>query len=306
MTTERTATGVPTMSERDTSELEALLAALTERDWPEDIDEARVHYDTWGTPIAADVEVTVRAGGYLLTPPNAEGTRTGLYLHGGGYVYGSLRSHGGMVAELARATRCRMFFVDYRRAPEHPYPAALDDAVAAYRELLADGVAPSDVVFAGDSAGGGLTLTTLLKARDLGLPLPAAAACVSPWTDLTASGETYRTLAAEDPLVSADVVALVTRSYLAGAAPTTPYASPLYADPSGLPPILVQVGSREILLSDAERFVAALDRAGSTGVLEVWPGMVHVWHLHYARLAKAREAIDRLGDWLRSRSGAGR
>lgn len=294
------------MSEHDAAELEELLAVLGADDWPEDIDQARAFYDTWGTPIADDVLVEPRTGGYLLTPPNTEGSRIGLFLHGGGYVYGSLRSHGATVAEIARAARCPMFFVDYRRAPEHPYPAALDDAVAAYRGLLAAGSTASDVVFTGDSAGGGLVLTTLLKLRDLGLPLPAAAACVSPWTDLTGSGESYRTLADDDPMISQNIVALVTESYLAGADPTTPYASPLYGDLAGLPPVLIQVGSREVLLSDAVRFVDALSRAGSAGELEVWPGMVHVWHLHHTRLAKAREGVARLGGWLRARSGGGR
>ncbi|MCG6497804.1 alpha/beta hydrolase [Kitasatospora sp. A2-31] len=298
-----TDTGVPAMSARDTAELDELLALLAADDWPDDIAEARLFYDAWGTPIADDVTVEPRDGGYLLTPPNAEGTRTGLYFHGGGYVYGSLRSHGAMVAEIARAARCRMFFVDYRRAPEHPFPAALDDAVAAYRSLLADGTAPEDVVLTGDSAGGGLVLTTLLRLRDEGVPLPAAAACISPWTDLTGSGETHRTLADQDPMISQHVVALVTASYLAGTAPTTPYVSPLFGELTGLPPVLVQVGSREVMLSDAERFVAALRDAGCTGELEVWPGMVHVWHLHHARLDKARQAVARLGEWLRTRSG---
>ncbi|WP_146063598.1 alpha/beta hydrolase [Streptomyces sp. SM11] len=290
------------MSARDREELDTLLASLASDEWPPDIDDARVFYDAWGAPIADDIEVEQRDGGHLLTPPNAEGSPTGLYLHGGGYVYGSLRSHGHMVSEIARAARCRMFFVDYRRAPEHPYPAALDDVVAAYRSLLADGVAASDLVLAGDSAGGGLVLATLLKLRDSGLPLPAAAACVSPWTDLTGSGESYHALEHEDPMLSKPVVDLVSASYLAGTAPTHPYVSPLFGELAGLPPVLLQVGSREILLSDAERFAAGLRRAGGTGVLEVWPGMVHVWHLHHARLAKAREAVSRLGGWLRAQA----
>ncbi|WP_406294411.1 alpha/beta hydrolase [Embleya sp. NBC_00888] len=297
---------VPVMTEHEMAELDDLLAALTADEWPEAIDEARPFYDAWGTPIADDIKVEHRDGGVLLTPPDVRGERTGIYLHGGGYVYGSLRSHGGLVSEIARAAHSRMFFVDYRRAPEHPYPAALDDAVAAYENLLASGVPAREVVFAGDSAGGGLVLGTLLRLRDLGLPLPAAAACVSPWTDLAGTGESFRTLEDDDPLVSKHIVALVAGSYLAGAEPTTPYASPLYGDPAGLPPVLIQVGSREILLSDAERFTAALRRAGSTGVLEVWPGMVHVWHLHYTRLGKARQAIARLGGWLHERAEAAR
>ncbi|MFP1623728.1 alpha/beta hydrolase [Streptomyces sp. 5K101] len=300
--TTTTGPGVPVMSESDREELDALLAALAAGDWPEQIDKAREFYDAWGTPIADDIAVEERDGGHLLTPPNAEGSLTGLYLHGGGYVYGSLRSHGHMVGEIARAARCRMFFVNYRRAPEHPYPAALEDAVAAYRSLLAEGLAGSDVVLAGDSAGGGLVLATLLKLRDAGLPRPAAAACISPWTDLTCSGETYTTLEDDDPMLSKPIVALVAESYLAGTAPTEPYVSPLFGELGGLPPVLLQVGSREMLLSDADRFATGLRQAGGTGVLEVWPGMVHVWHLHHARLAKAREAVSRLGGWLRARA----
>ncbi|MER7754726.1 alpha/beta hydrolase [Kitasatospora sp. NPDC097643] len=299
-----TPTGVPVMSAGDAAELAELLASLAAHDWPADIDEARQFYDAWGTPIADDVVVEARPGGFLLTPPEVDGERTGLFLHGGGYVYGSLRSHGALAAEIARAARCRMFFVDYRRAPEHPYPAALDDAVAAYRALLAGGTAARDVVFAGDSAGGGLVLATLLRLRDQGVELPAAAACISPWTDLTGSGETHRTLADQDPMLSQDVVALVTAAYLADAVqPADPYVSPLFGDVTGLPPVLVQVGSREVLLSDAQRFTAALDAAGGTGELEVWPGMVHVWHLHHARLGKARQAVARLGAWLREHRG---
>ncbi|ARF73141.1 hypothetical protein B7C62_13340 [Kitasatospora albolonga] len=297
---------VPVMSDGDREELGTLLTVLGADEWPADIDDARAFYDTWGAPIADDIQVEQRDGGHLLTPPNAEGALTGLYLHGGGYVYGSLRSHGHMVGELARAARCRMFFVDYRRAPEHPHPAALDDTVAAYRSVLADGLDASDVVLAGDSAGGGLVLATLLRLRDAGLPLPAAAACVSPWTDLTGSGESYRALEDEDPMLSKPVVDLVSTSYRAGTAPTDPYVSPLFGDLAGLPPVLLQVGSREILLSDAERFAEGLRRAGGTGVLEVWPGMVHVWHLHHARLAKAREAVSRLGGWLRARAAEAR
>lgn len=149
-------------------------------------------------------------------------------------------------------------------------------------------------------------LATLLRLRDLGLPLPVAAACVSPWTDLAGTGESYRTLADEDPLISHHVVALVAESYLAGTEPTTPYVSPLYGDLAGLPPVLIQVGSREVLLSDAQRFADALQRAGCVGTLEVWPGMVHVWHLHHARLGKARQAVARLGGWLGAQAGGGR
>jgi epsilon-lactone hydrolase len=295
---------VPTMSADDRAELAALLAALEADTWPEDIVEARRFYDAWGTPVARDVDVTERSFGgvpaYVLTPPDADESRIGLYLHGGGYVYGSQRSHGSMVAEVGRAAGCRMAHLQYRRAPENRYPAALEDALRAYEALLDEGWPSHAIVVAGDSAGGGLLLATLLAARDRGLPMPSAAGCISPWVDLAGTGETFRTNEEIDPLISKDVVALVAESYLAGVSPTTPYASPLYGEVHGFPPVLIQVGDTEMLLSDAERFAAKLADADVPVTLEIWPGMVHVWHLHHARLAKARQALARLGGFLRS------
>jgi monoterpene epsilon-lactone hydrolase len=295
---------VPVMSADDDMELANLLEALEADEWPEDIQEARHFYDTWGTPVAPDVEVSEHTVGgvpaFLFTPPDAEESRIGLYLHGGGYVYGSRMSHGSLAAEAARAAGCPMLHLEYRRAPEHPYPAALEDAVSAYGALLADGRPPNSVAVVGDSAGGGLVFGALMAARDRGLPMPRAAACISPWVDLAATGETFRTKEADDPMITTQTVALVTDSYLAGTSPETPYASPLYGDVHGFPPILIQVGEREMLLSDAERFAAKLAAAGSPVTLEVWPGMVHVWHLHHTRLAKARQALARLGRFLQS------
>jgi epsilon-lactone hydrolase len=295
---------VPAMSADDKAELATLLAALEADTWPEDIVEARRFYDAWGTPVAPDVDVSERSFGgvpaYVLTPPDADESRVGLYLHGGGYVYGSQRSHGSMVAEVGRAAGCRMVHLQYRRAPENRYPAALEDALRAYEALLDEGWRSGDVVVAGDSAGGGLLLATLLAARDRGLPMPMAAGCISPWVDLAGTGETFRTNEEIDPLISKDVVALVAESYLAGVSATTPYASPLYGELHGFPPVLIQVGDTEMLLSDAERFASKLTDAGVPVTLEVWPGMVHVWHLHHTRLAKARQALARLGGFLRS------
>ncbi|MFL6129251.1 MAG: alpha/beta hydrolase [Mycobacteriales bacterium] len=295
---------VPAITAADEAELARLLTALAADRWPDDIAEARRFYDAWGAPVAPDVRVRRRPVGdvpaYLLTPPDADDSTIGLYLHGGGYVYGSQASHGSLAAEAARAARCPMLHLQYRRAPEHRYPAALQDAVSAYAGLLDEGWPPGAVVVAGDSAGGGLVLATLLAARDQGLPMPRAAACISPWVDLAGTGETFRTKEAVDPLITRRVVALVAESYLAGVPPETPYASPLYGSVHGLPPVLIQVGEREMLLSDAERFAAKLADAGSPVTLEVWPGMVHVWHLHHRRLAKARQALGRLGRFLQS------
>ncbi|MFF4060707.1 alpha/beta hydrolase [Streptomyces sp. NPDC001668] len=292
----------PGMDDTDQAELTALLTLLRADDWPEDLFEGRQFYDRWGTPVAPDIEVSAcELGGvpaYLLTPPEADGTRIGLWLHGGGYVFGSQRSHGSMVAEAARSAGHPFLHPQYRRAPEHKYPAALEDALECYTTLLEQGWAPDAIVLAGDSAGGGLLLATLLAARDRGLPMPRAAACISPWTDLLGTGETFTTKESVDPLITRSVVDDVAQAYLAGTAPETPYVSPHYGEPHGFPPVLIQVGEREMLHSDAERFAAKLADAGVPVQLEVWPGMVHVWHLHHSRLAKAREGLARLGAFL--------
>lgn len=295
---------VPGMTAADDAELARLLAVLAADTWPDDFIEARSFYDAWGTPVAADIAVSEREVGgvpaYLHTPPDADVSQIGIWLHGGGYVFGSQRSHGSMVAEGARAAGCPILHPQYRRAPEHRYPAALEDAVAVYAAVLAEGRSPDEVVMIGDSAGGGLVLTTLLAARDRDLPMPRAVACISPWTDLACTGETFRTLADDDPMVSTSVTLAVAEAYLAGAAAQLPYVSPLYGDVHGFPAALIQVGERELLRSDAERFAAKLTAAGSPVTLEVWPGMVHVWHLHHTRLAKGRAALARLGTFLRS------
>lgn len=295
-------TAGPAMDSADEVELDRLLGALEADAWPEDLMAGRAFYDRWGAPVAPDVRVEEReAGGmpaFLLTPPDADTARIGLWLHGGGYVFGSQLSHGCMVAEAARAAGFPMLHLQYRRAPEHRYPAALDDAVAAYASLL-DGFPAEAVAVVGDSAGGGLAFAMLLAARDRGLPMPGAVACISPWVDLQGTGETFRTHEHVDPLISRSVVASVAEAYLAAAPADHPSVSPLHGDVRGFPPVLIQVGEREMLLSDAERFAAKLAAAGSPVTLEVWPGMVHVWHLHHTRLAKGREALRRLGGYLR-------
>jgi epsilon-lactone hydrolase len=288
------------MTAADEEELAVLLKALDAQAWPEDLIEGRSFYDVWGTPVAPDITVSERevggVPGYLHIPPEADMSRLGIWLHGGGYVFGSQRSHGAMVAEGARAAGLPFLHPQYRRAPEHQYPAAVEDAVAVYAAALNEA---EQVVLIGDSAGGGLALATVLAARDRGLPMPSAVACISPWTDLACTGETFRTLAADDPMVSTSVTLSVRDAYLAGADPTVPYASPLYGDVRDFPPTLIQVGERELLRSDAERFAAKLAAAGSPVTLEVWPGMVHVWHLHHTRLSKGRAALARLGEFLR-------
>jgi epsilon-lactone hydrolase len=224
-----------------------------------------------------------------------------LYLHGGGYVIGSPRSHRHLAAAIARAAGTAALLVDYRLAPEHPFPAALDDALAAYQWLLGRGLVPGRIVVAGDSAGGGLTVATLLAARDRSLPLPAAGVCISPWVDLTCSGATYATKAAVDPIVTRQSVSMMAEAYTGRGDPKAPLVSPLYADLRGLPPLLVHVGSDEVLLDDA---LGLADRARTAGVdvtLEEWPAMIHVWHWFLPMLAEAERAVGVIGRFARAR-----
>ena len=222
-----------------------------------------------------------------------------LYLHGGAYVYGSSAHYRDFMWRIADATTARVLCIDYRLAPEHPFPAAVDDAVRAYRWLLAEGADPRRVAIMGDSAGGGLTFGTLLRLRDERVPQPAAAVGLSPWTDLTLMGESIRRNAKADPMLNAAQARAFAKHYLAGADPKNPYASPLHGDARGLPPSLIQVGSDEILRDDAERMAEKLRSAACAVELEIWPRMPHVWHLFARIVPEGRQAIERIGDFVR-------
>jgi epsilon-lactone hydrolase len=237
-----------------------------------------------------------------LRPPGAAPGRVVLYLHGGGYVIGSPRSHRHLAAAIAAAGQASALLLDYRLAPEHPYPAAVDDATAAYRWLLDQDIAPGRVVIAGDSAGGGLTVATLLALRDAGLPLPAGGACISPWVDLTFSGASYRTRAAADPIVTRPGIDEMARAYLGATPARTPLASPLFADLRGLPPLLIHVGSDEVLLDDAVQLADRAKAAGVDATLEVWDRMIHVWHWFLPMLDEAQSAVDGIGRFIRARA----
>jgi phosphinothricin tripeptide acetyl hydrolase len=226
-----------------------------------------------------------------------------VYFHGGGYVMGSLDTHRGLCARISQAARARVLSVGYRLGPEHPHPAAVDDAVAAVRFVREQGVAPRRTAVAGDSAGGGLTLATLVALRDAGDPLPAAGMCISPWTDLAFTGESIVTKAAEDPMVRAADLRLMADAYLAGRDPKAPLASPLYADLAGLPPLLVQVGSAEILLDDSVRVAERARRAGVDVELRVWPDMIHVWHAFAQILPEGQQAVNELAAFFEKRLG---
>jgi len=217
-----------------------------------------------------------------------------LFLHGGGYVTGSPALYRHFTWRIATAARARVLAIDYRLAPEHPFPAALDDATAAYRWLA--GIAdPQRTAVIGDSAGGGLALALLLRLRDARLELPAAAVALSPWTDLALTGTSLSLNAKSDPMLNAADARLFADCYLAGADPRNPYASPLYGKPAGLPPALIQVGSDEILHDDAVRMAENLRAAGCQVQIEVWPRMPHGWHLFAPVLPEARSAIARIG-----------
>ncbi|MGC1677387.1 MAG: alpha/beta hydrolase [Candidatus Binataceae bacterium] len=230
--------------------------------------------------------------------PDAAADRVILYLHGGGYVMGSIGTHRAMVARIARASNARALLIDYRLAPEHPFPAAVDDAVAAYRWLVAQGCKSGRIVIAGDSAGGGLALATLLKLRDLGVTLPAAGVGISPWTDLQGTGESVKTKAAIDPMVTQENLAISAKSYYANHDPKDPLISQIHADFRGLPPLLLQVGESEILLDDATRVAARAKAAGVNVELEIWPEMIHVWHVFAKILPEGQQAIDKLGKFV--------
>jgi acetyl esterase/lipase len=236
-----------------------------------------------------------------VTAPGADASRAILYLHGGGYAIGSISSHRELAARISRAAGARVLLIDYRLAPEHPFPAAVDDAVAAYRWLVASGLTPPGLAIAGDSAGGGLTVAALVSLRDSGDTLPAAGVCLSPWVDLEGTGASMTERAALDPMVAADRLRVYANAYLGGADPRSPLASPLYADLRGLPPLLIQVGTAETLYDDASRLA---DRARTGGVevtFEACQDMIHVWQIFASMLPEGREAIDRIGEFLRAK-----
>ena len=244
----------------------------------------------------------VSAGGVKaewIIAPNAAADRAILYLHGGGYIMGSINTHRELIARLSKAAQARILALDYRLAPEHPFPAPVEDATAAYRWMLAQGLKPSRIAVAGDSAGGGLTVAALVAFRDAGLPMPAAGIPISPWVDLEAIGESMKTRSSQDPIVKPEMIREIARVYLAGQNPRSPLAAPLYADLHGLPPLLIHVGDAEALLDDSKRLAERAKAAGVDVTLEVWPEMPHVWHLFAHFLPEGQQAIDRAGEFVR-------
>lgn len=231
-------------------------------------------------------------------------SRVVLYLHGGGYSLGSARSHRALAQRIAFEARARVVVPDYRLAPEHVFPAAVEDAVASFQWLLATGVPPERIAVAGDSAGAGLALALLVSLRDAGAPLPACAVLLSPFADLECRGATYTTLAASDPIVSREMGIGMGRAYVGDGDPSDPLASPVRAKLTGLPPLYIQVGSREVVLDDARAIARHAHEAGVPVQLDVWQGMVHAWHLFASALGDGRRAIEDLSSFIRLRTKA--
>jgi epsilon-lactone hydrolase len=289
------------------AEIGALRAKLASRPRSDDYRQRRKDIDARGLQygVAGDVTVEpVTANGvraeWTSTPQDARDAAL-LYLHGGGYVIGSLDSHRHLVAEAGRAAKAWALALDYRLAPEHPFPAAVDDALAGYRYLLSRGIRAGHIAIAGDSAGGGLVVAAMLAIRDAGLPQPACGWCISPWVDMEAAGETMSTKAAADPMVQRAGILDMAGLYLDGTDPRSPLAAPIHADLAGLAPLLIQVGAAETLLDDAVRLAK---RAGAADVrvdLQIWPEMIHVWPLFHPELNAGRRALEQAGNYVRTR-----
>jgi len=260
---------------------------------------------TSAQPLPADVTVTsAKLGGVPtaeITVDGVEPRHVVLYFHGGVYVLGDAFSAAGLASQVARRTGAKVFSVDYRLAPEHPYPAAVDDALAAYEALLHDGVAPSDIVFAGESAGGGLAVATLVNARDHGLPLPTAAYLMSPYADLTLAGTSMETKGEADPLLGRELLEPRVADYTAGQGADLPLVSPIFADLSGLPPLIIQAGTHEVLLDDAVRLAQRAATVDVEVTLDITPRVPHVFQAYLPLLDEATAALDRAGQFLSAR-----
>jgi epsilon-lactone hydrolase len=289
-----------------TEQRENLEAILRQSAFPAgiDISEQRrlLRELTSAQPLPADVTVTAATLGGV---PTAEITIDGieprhvvLYFHGGVYVLGDAFQAAELASQVGRRTRAKVISVDYRLAPEHPYPAAADDALAAYQALLRNGTAPTGIIFAGESAGGGLAVATLVNARDHGLPLPAAAFVMSPYADLTLAGTTMQTKRAVDVLMSPEALQARVADYTAGQDAALGLISPVFADLSGLPPLIIQAGTHEVLLDDAVRLARQAAAADVEVTLDITPGVPHVFQTFHPILDEAAAALDRAGQFL--------
>jgi epsilon-lactone hydrolase len=286
-------------------EIRAIREIIASRPRTSDIAQRRRDIDARGLAFGLASDVTVEkitVGGVpaeWTCTPDADATTVVLYVHGGGYVIGSLDSHRHLVAEIGRACGARALAVDYRLAPEHPFPAPVEDALAAYRFLLGSGIKPGRIAIAGDSAGGGLVVAAMLAIRGAGLPLPGCGWCISPWVDMQSTGASMVDNAARDPTVQKAGILDFAGIYLAGADPRSPLASPIHGELRGLPPLLIQVGAVETLLDDALMLARAASLADVYVDLQIWPEMIHVWHQWFTQLGAGRRAIAAGGAFVR-------
>ncbi len=276
------------------------------------LDEMRAMFDAWGDitgePGRVDYIETDAGGVPALwaAPKNCAADRVLLCAHGGGYVVGSMYTHRKFYAHVAKRVGCRALIVDYRRAPESPHPGPVNDMSGSYKWLLGQGVRPEHVATIGDSAGGALAITMILRARELGLPPPAAAMPLSPWCDMEASGESFTTNADKDLLVTRETIEMMAGTFLGEAGNRRdPLANPLYADLAGLPPLYIQTGADETLLDDSRRLAERARQAGVDATLEIVPEMQHVFQFLAGTAPEADQAIGRLAQWVRPKLGLG-
>jgi acetyl esterase/lipase len=288
-----------------TSEIDAIRALLSSKPRPVGWAARRARIEEVGAawPVADDIRLEAvdidGLPGEVSLAPGSDASRVLLFFHGGGYCSGSIVSHRRMVTEAGRAARMRTLAIAYRLAPEHPYPAAHEDAMTAWRYLRAQGIAAHDIAVGGDSAGGNLTVCLINRLRASGEAQPACAWLCSPWTDLTMSGASLATKETIDPLIHKAYLEELASAYAGAADRRDPRISPLFADLTGFPPALIQVGSAETLLDDATRLAAALGAADVPVTLQVWPHMIHAWMMWNAKLEDGRRALEEMGEWMR-------
>ena len=288
-------------------QLELVVALLTARERPQNptVEEYREGFERLSARVGVGANTTIKevdangVPGELVTADRSSDEAVTLYLHGGGYVIGSPLTHRELARRLSVETGGSILVIDYRLAPENPFPAAVEDSVSAYSWLLDRGLEPSSLSIAGDSAGGGLAVATLVSLKDQGIPLPSCGVTLSPWVDMEVIGESMSTRADVDPMIQRDGLITMAQTYLNGADPRSPLAAPIYADLTGLPPLLIQVGTRETLYDDAIRLACRAVEAGLRVSFEPWEEMIHVWHLFAPLLDEGQQAIERIGEFIR-------